>query len=132
MQKRVLIIDDEPSVGTLIKINLKGKGFAVETAESGAEGIRRAEAERFDLVILDVALPGMNGIEVCRALRELESYGDTPIVMISSRSDSLTITSAREAGASDYLPKPFTFAELIGRIEDLLLRPFSFGDPPGI
>lgn len=129
MQKKVLIIDDEPSVGTLIKINLQRKGFAVETADSGVEGIGKARQERFDLVLLDVVLPAMSGIEVCKALRDTDSYEDTPIVMISSRSDGLTVETALAAGASGYLVKPFTFEELLRRIEDLLVRPSLFGSP---
>jgi two-component system alkaline phosphatase synthesis response regulator PhoP len=129
VQKKVLIIDDEPSVGTLIKINLQRKGFAVETADSGVEGIGKARQERFDLVLLDVVLPAMSGIEVCKALRDTDSYEDTPIVMISSRSDGLTVETALAAGASGYLVKPFTFEELLRRIEDLLVRPSLFGSP---
>ncbi|HEB11396.1 MAG TPA: response regulator transcription factor, partial [Spirochaetales bacterium] len=90
-QEKILIIDDEPSVGTLLKINLKQKGYSVATAESGVEAIAKAEAEQFNLIILDVALPGMNGIEICRSFREIKNYLEVPIVMISSRSDNLTI-----------------------------------------
>jgi len=123
-QKKIIIIDDEPSVGTLLKINLKHKGYSIATAESGVEGIAKAEAEQFDLIILDVALPGMNGIEICRTFRENKNYLEIPIVMISSRSDNLTIEQTRCAGASDYLVKPFTFEELIQKIEDHLARPY--------
>lgn len=123
-QKKIIIIDDEPSVGTLLKINLKQKGYSIATAESGVEGITKAEAEQFDLIILDVTLPGMNGIEICRAFREIKNYLEIPIVMISSRSDNLTIEQTRRAGASDYLVKPFTFEELIQKIEDHLARPY--------
>jgi len=123
-QKKIIIIDDEPSVGTLLQINLKQKGYSVATAESGVEGIAKAEAEQFNLIILDVALPGMNGIEICRTFREIENYTEVPIVMISSRSDNLTIEQTRCAGASDYLVKPFTFEELIQKIEDNFARPY--------
>jgi len=123
-QKKIIIIDDEPSVGTLLKINLKQKGYSVVTAESGVEGITKAEAEGFDLIILDVALPGMNGIEICRTFREIKNYLEVPIIMISSRSDNLTIEQTWSAGASDYLVKPFTFEELIQKIEDYLSRPY--------
>lgn len=125
-QKKIIIIDDEPSVGTLLKINLKQKGYSVATAESGVEGIAKAEAEQFDLIILDVALPGMNGIEICQTFREIKNYLEVPIVMISSRSDNLTIEQTQRAGASDYLVKPFTFEELIQKIEDHLDRPYFY------
>ncbi len=120
MTKSVLVIDDETSVGTLLRINLRQKGFYVETAESGAGGIKKARRKQFDLVILDVALPGMNGIETCRILKNLDSYDHVPVVMISSRSDSVTICEAKRAGAADYLVKPFTFEELEHRVKDLL------------
>jgi two-component system alkaline phosphatase synthesis response regulator PhoP len=99
----VLVIDDESSVGTLLRFNLRQGGFDVDTAASAAEGFAKARAGHFDLIILDVALP---------------------VIMISSRSDSVTIDQARRAGAADYLVKPFTFQELLNRIEDQLSRPY--------
>jgi two-component system alkaline phosphatase synthesis response regulator PhoP len=120
----VLVIDDESSVGTLLRFNLRQRGFDVDTAASAAEGFAKAQAKRFDLIILDVALPGIDGIEACSMLKNLEDYEETPIIMISSRSDSVTIDQARRAGAADYLVKPFTFRELLDRIEDQLSRPY--------
>jgi two-component system alkaline phosphatase synthesis response regulator PhoP len=120
----VLVIDDESSVGTLLRFNLRQKGFDVETAASAAEGFAKAQAKPFDLIILDVALPGVDGIEACSMLKNLEGYEDTPVIMISSRSDSVTIDQARRAGAADYLVKPFTFEQLLNRIEDQLSRPY--------
>ncbi len=120
----VLVIDDESSVGTLLRFNLRQRGFDVETAASAAQGYAKARTRRFDLVILDVALPGIDGIEACSMLKKLEGYGEIPIIMISSRSDSVTIEQARRAGASDYLVKPFTFQQLFDRIEDQLSRPY--------
>jgi two-component system alkaline phosphatase synthesis response regulator PhoP len=120
----VLVIDDESSVGTLLRFNLRQRGFDVDTAASAAEGYAKARAKCFDLVILDVALPGIDGIEACSMLKDLEDYEETPVIMISSRSDSVTIDQARRAGATDYLVKPFTFQELLDRIEDQLSRPY--------
>jgi two-component system alkaline phosphatase synthesis response regulator PhoP len=120
----VLVIDDESSVGTLLRFNLRQRGFEVDTAASAAEGYAKARAKCFDLVILDVALPGIDGIEACSMLKDLEDYEETPVIMISSRSDSVTIDQARRAGATDYLVKPFTFQELLDRIEDQLSRPY--------
>jgi DNA-binding response OmpR family regulator len=120
----VLVIDDESSVGTLLRFNLRQRGFSVDTAASAAEGYAKAKAEPFDLIILDVALPGIDGIEACSMLKNLEDYAETPVIMISSRSDSVTIEQARRAGAADYLVKPFTFQELLDRIEDQLSRPY--------
>ena len=120
----VLVIDDESSVGTLLRFNLRQRGFNVDTAATAAEGYAKAQAKPFDLVILDVALPGIDGIEACSMLKNLEDYEETPVIMISSRSDSVTIDQARRAGAADYLVKPFTFQELLDRIEDHLSRPY--------
>jgi two-component system alkaline phosphatase synthesis response regulator PhoP len=124
MKKSILIIDDESSVSTLLDISITRHGFQAETALSGSEGIRKARQQRFDLIILDVALPGMDGIEICQALRELEGYAETPIIMISSRADSVTRQKARQAGASEYLVKPFTSETLLRRVEDYMSRPF--------
>jgi two-component system alkaline phosphatase synthesis response regulator PhoP len=124
MDRAVLVIDDENSVGTLLRFNLRQKGYKVEIAETAAEGLAKAEARHFDLIILDVAMPGTDGIEACQILKSMNQYAETPVIMISSRSDSVTIQKARRAGASDYLVKPFTFEELQRRIEDQLARPF--------
>lgn len=125
MGRSVLVVDDENSVGTLLAFSLRQRGYRVQTALSAAAGLERAGEECFDLVILDVALPGIDGIEACRLLKALPGYEDTPIIMISSRSDSVTVESARLAGAADYLVKPFTREELLRRIEGQLVRPFS-------
>jgi len=124
MSRDVLVIDDESSVGTLLRFNLRQRGFNVETAANAAEGYAKAQANSFDLIILDVALPGIDGIEACSLLKNLDDYVETPVIMISSRSDSVTIDQARRAGAADYLVKPFTFTELLNRIEDQLSRPY--------
>ena len=124
MSRDVLVIDDESSVGTLLRFNLRQRGFSVETATNAAEGYAKAQAKSFDLIILDVALPGIDGIEACSLLKNLDDYEETPVIMISSRSDSVTKDQAKRAGAADYLVKPFTFTELLNRIEDQLSRPY--------
>jgi len=124
MKKSILIIDDETSVGTLLDISISQRGFRVKTALSGSEGIQKARQESFDLIILDVALPGMDGIEICQTLRETEGYEETPIIMISSRADSVTRQKASRAGASEYLVKPFTSEALLRQVEEQLARPY--------
>ena len=124
MARDVLVIDDESSVGTLLRFNLRQRGFNVEIAANAAEGYKKAQGRNFDLIILDVALPGIDGIEACSLLKDLDSYEETPVIMISSRSDSVTIDQARRAGAAEYLVKPFTFEQLLDRIEDQLSRPY--------
>jgi DNA-binding response OmpR family regulator len=107
-----------------LRFNLRQRGFNVETAANAAEGYAKAQAKSFDLIILDVALPGIDGIEACSLLKNLDDYEEIPVIMISSRSDSVTMDQARRAGAADYLVKPFTFNELLNRIEDQLSRPY--------
>jgi len=124
MARDVLVIDDESSVGTLLRFNLCRRGFEVDTAASAAEGYSKAKDKNFDLIILDVALPVIDGIEACSMLKNLDDYEETPVIMISSRSDSVTMEQARRAGAADYLVKPFTFDELLDRIEDQFSRPY--------
>lgn len=124
MKKSILVIDDETSVGTLLDISISQRGFHVETALSGSEGIRKARQRQFDLIILDVALPGMDGIEICQTLREIECYAETPIIMISSRADTVTRQKARRAGANEYLVKPFTSETLLRRMGKYMSRPF--------
>ena len=85
MSRDVLVIDDESSVGTLLRFNLRQRGFNVETAANAAEGYTKAQANSFDLIILDVALPGIDGIEACSLLKNLDDYEETPVIMISSR-----------------------------------------------
>ena len=118
--KNVLVIDDERTVGMILRFNLKHTGYNVFTAINSAEGIEIAKRDRIDIFILDVSIPGMNGIEICRYLRSMREYRNTPILMISSHSDDKTRNSAREAGASRYITKPFTFDELSAEIESLL------------
>jgi DNA-binding response OmpR family regulator len=124
MKKSILIIDDETSVGTLLDISISRHGFRVETALTGSEGIRKARQHTYDLIILDVALPGMDGIEICQTLREIDCYRETPIIMISSRADSVTRQMARQAGANEYMVKPFTSETLLHRVEEYMARPF--------
>jgi two-component system chemotaxis response regulator CheY len=122
--KAILVIDDENSVGALLRFSLRHKGYSVEVAESAAAGLEKAKGARFDLVILDVALPAIDGVEACQLLKTMPAYAETPVIMISSRSDSVTVDRARRAGAAEYLVKPFTFLQLERTIEDLLSGSF--------
>ena len=124
-RRAVLVIDDESSVSSLLRINLNQNGFAVDTAGSGPQGVARAHTTRYDLVIIDIVMPGMDGVETSSRIRAVGGYEETPIVMISSRADAMTRERARKAGATDFVPKPFRFDELLPRLSDLLLHPFS-------
>jgi two-component system, OmpR family, response regulator ResD len=117
--KRVLVIDDEWNLRNLIKIYLNESSFHIKEAENGLEGLRLIEKEPFDLVILDIMLPEIDGWEVCRRIRLLS---DVPIFMLTARGSISDRVKGLRMGADDYLPKPFASEELIARIEALLRR----------
>ena len=118
--RRVLIIEDERDLAELVKRHLEDSGFTVETAARGDDGLRAAEATAFDLILLDLMLPGMDGIEVCRRLRARKVQ--TPIVMVTARTTEVEKVLGLEMGADDYIAKPFGLAELTARIKAILRR----------
>ncbi|HMO57708.1 MAG TPA: response regulator transcription factor [Roseiflexaceae bacterium] len=118
-QRKVLIIDDEPGLRDLVRINLEHEGFAVVNAENGVIGLEMIEHEHPDLVILDVMMPEMDGWETCRRLREFSSV---PVLMLTARVQSQDIVAGLESGADDYLLKPFNMDELMARVRALLRR----------
>jgi len=120
MKKRILIIDDEKSVGTILKFNLNQSGYTVLSTYNPTEGIEMANNMEIDLFILDVAIPGMNGIDICAYLRGIPRYAETPILMISSKSDIETHGAAQRAGANEYILKPFPFELLSDKIKQYL------------
>lgn len=125
----MLIIEDEKDLAELIKRHLEDSGFAVETAARGDDGLRAAEASPFDLILLDLMLPGMDGIEVCRRLRARKVQ--TPIVMVTARTTEVEKVLGLEMGADDYIAKPFGLAELTARIKAILRRMDSLAATSG-
>jgi two-component system alkaline phosphatase synthesis response regulator PhoP len=120
MPARVLLVEDEPGLQLVVSDRLAAEGYHVETAGDGHTAIRRATGEPFDLILLDVMLPGRNGFEVARALREQGLQ--TPILMLTARSQVVDKVVGLRIGADDYLTKPFEMIELVARIEALLRR----------
>ena len=118
-QRRILIVDDEPGLRELVRINLEHEGFAVLQAENGVVGLQMIQEEHPDLVILDVMMPEMDGWEVCRKLRE---FSQLPVLMLTARVQSQDIVTGLESGADDYLLKPFNMDELMARVRALLRR----------
>lgn len=117
--EKILIIEDEPDVADFVRRGLLHSGFEVEVAHTGQQGLEIAHSSNPDLVVLDLMLPDMDGIDVCR---ELRSSGDMGIVILTARHLVGERVHGLEAGADDYLPKPFSFEELLARIRAVLRR----------
>ena len=117
--RRILIIEDDPKTGASIELYLRHDGFAAEVARSGTEGLEKARQESPDLIVLDLMLPGLNGIEVCKALRETSSV---PIIMLTARSTEEDKLRGLDLGADDYVTKPFSPRELVARVRAVLRR----------
>lgn len=118
--KRILLVEDEPSIRTAVRDALRARGHDVDDTVDGAEGLRRARQRGYDLLVLDVMLPGADGFEVCRSLRK---EGDrTPILMLTARGREDDRVKGLSLGADDYLVKPFSVRELLARVDALLRR----------
>jgi two-component system alkaline phosphatase synthesis response regulator PhoP len=129
----ILLIEDEPGLILTLTDRLRNEGFSVEVANTGEEGLRKAASASYDLFLLDVMLPGKDGWEVCRTLRDARFR--TPVLMLTARGQVEDKVKGFKLGADDYLTKPFEMAELLARIHALLRRstiaPHSTNDPEG-
>ena len=128
MARRILVVEDEPTLAMAVVDRLEAEGYAVDLATSGELALERAAADTFDLVMLDIMLPGQDGFEVCRQLRQQRL--DMPILMLTARSLVLDKVVGLKLGADDYVTKPFDFAELLVRVEALLRRTRVEAPPP--
>jgi two-component system, OmpR family, response regulator len=117
---KVLLVEDDRKIATAIKRGLEGEGFTVEASLDGAEGLWLATEGSYDLIILDIMLPGRNGYQICADLRTAGDW--TPILMLTAKDGDLDEAEALETGADDYLTKPFSFPVLVARIRALLRR----------
>lgn len=118
--KRVLIVEDDPHIAELLRMHLHDEGYAVVHAADGHVGVRELERGNWDALILDLMLPGIDGLEICRRARVMTRY--TPIIIISARSSEVHRILGLELGADDYLAKPFSVLELVARVRALLRR----------
>jgi DNA-binding response OmpR family regulator len=117
--KRILVVDDEPTILAAVATRLRAESFLVETAVDGPSAVATAAATAPDLVVLDVMLPGFDGLEVCRRIQVQQS---TPVLMLTARSDETDMLIGLGIGADDYLTKPFSMRELVARVRVLLRR----------
>ncbi len=125
--KRILVVDDEPTLVATLQYNLEREGYQVETALDGESAVATARAVKPDLILLDIMLPGLDGLEVCRILRRDTS---APILLLTAKVDEVDKVVGLELGADDYVTKPFGMRELMARVRALLRRAGSAGSPP--
>lgn len=124
--ERILIIEDEEKIARFIELELGFEGYQVEKALDGREGLALAQARPFDLILLDIMLPGLNGIEV---LRRIRLFSDVPIILLTARDTVVDKVTGLDGGADDYITKPFAIEELLARIR-VALRKKRAADPP--
>ncbi|SDN55918.1 response regulator transcription factor [Alkalicoccus daliensis] len=127
MVQKLLVVDDEESILTLLQFNLEQGGFEVDLAMDGRAALNKATEEKFDLIVLDLMLPELNGLEVCKELRQNKIT--TPILMLTARDDEFDKVLGLELGADDYLTKPFSPREVVARVRAILRRSHSAVPP---
>ncbi len=123
--RKVLVVEDNPDIAKLVSLHLKDLDCEVALAADGLRGLAEARARRYDLIILDLMLPGMEGLEVCRRLRGETDY--TPILMLTAKTSEVDRVVGLEIGADDYLTKPFSIGELIARVKAIFRRVDALG-----
>ena len=119
VETKILVVDDDPAIAEMLAIVLQGEGFRTVVVGDGVEAVKAAEEHNPDLILLDVMLPGMNGIDVCKAIRETSTV---PIVMLTARTDTVDVVLGLASGADDYVHKPFKPKELVARVRARLRR----------
>lgn len=121
MEKRILVVDDEKNIRDLLKFNLENEGYNVIEAKDGKEALEKVK-DNIDLVVLDLMLPEIDGLNVCKKIRNDEKLGNLPIIMLTAKSEEIDRIIGLELGADDYVTKPFNTRELIARVKALLRR----------
>src|SRR2546428_6242203 len=119
MPKRILVVEDDATIRDTLSFNLKKEGYAVTVAQDGADGVAKARSSRPDLILLDLMLPELNGLEVCRILRQ---EGNVPIIMLTAKESEIDKVIGLQLGADDYITKPFSLRELFARMTAVLRR----------
>lgn len=122
MNTKILVVEDEKDISSLISYNLSKEGFEVSVSSDGEDALRIIRKEKFSLIILDLMLPGIQGMELCKTLKSSEETSLIPIIMLTAKSDELDKVLGLEMGADDYITKPFSPRELIARVRAVLRR----------
>ncbi len=122
MDNKILVVEDEKHIRELIRFNLEKNGYKVETAENGIEGLKMAESGEFDLLLLDLMLPGIDGLDICKKVRNGNKVPTIPIIMLTAKNEEIDKVLGLELGADDYVSKPFGVKELMARVKANLRR----------
>lgn len=122
MIRNILVIDDEADIVELISYNLKKEGFSVDYAYDGEAALKKIKGNKYDLIILDLMLPGIQGLELCRIIRGIPDTSNLPIIMLTAKGEELDKVLGLEMGADDYITKPFSTRELVARTKAILRR----------
>jgi phosphate regulon transcriptional regulator PhoB len=126
MKSKILVVDDEKDILELVSYNLQKEGFHIETSLNGEDALQKIRSDRFDLLLLDLMLPGMQGMDLCRTLKSDDDTASMPIIMLTAKSEELDKVLGLELGADDYITKPFSPRELIARVKAVLRRTQEF------
>lgn len=122
MKKKILVVDDEKDIAELVGYNLTKDGFSVITVFDGEEALNQIKANSFDLILLDLMLPGIQGMDLCKQLKSAPETSSIPIIMLTAKIDELDKVLGLEMGADDYITKPFSVRELVARVKAVLRR----------
>ena len=123
VERTVLVVDDDPVILRLLEVNFEMEGFVVRTATDGLEGLDVARAEKPDVIVSDVMMPRMNGLELCKGLKDDPATASIPVILLSAKAQATDIRAGIDSGADDYVTKPFEPLDLVDRVNKLL--------PPG-
>jgi DNA-binding response OmpR family regulator len=132
VRKKILVVEDDPDLVELLSFNLRGCGFAVSTAGDGLDALQKARALIPDLILLDLMLPELDGFGVCEILRREPETAKIPIIMVTAMSSQFARLAGLEAGANDYITKPFSPKQLIARVQALLGQPVMQAAAPQV
>jgi phosphate regulon transcriptional regulator PhoB len=119
---RILVVDDEQDISQLVTYNLKKEGYLVEEARTGEEALRMVRERPYQLIVLDLMLPGLSGMELCRIFKNDPQTGHIPIIMLTARTEEIDKVTGLETGADDYMTKPFSVRELLARVKSVMRR----------